>query len=387
MKKYIALIAVILIIGILILTKSSFDQKQIPVIKASSALVDVRDNGVFKKAYWRVSPKQNPDRYISSTKNGNVTFITDLDSISFYVKPNQKFQFIILLNDTAKALTEIVYVPTYLETLQRAAKYNSNDNRPFPKFTYQSADNSYFKSLRKRYNLDSIAGKGDDFSQVVNLMHWLHNLVPHDGNNGNPEIKNAENMISVCKKESRGLNCRGLAMTLNECYLALGFKSRYVTCLPKDSLKIDKDCHVINTVFLNSLKKWIWIDPTFNAYILNENGEPLSIEEVRMRIIDNRPVEVSPGANWNNKNPVVKEDYLFSYMAKNLYILQSPVESKYDTETPIAYQKAENKGNPEYVELLPMDYFRQKPDKIGNCYNTNNPDKFWDNPGSASVPN
>jgi len=380
MKKYFILIAAILIIGILILTKSSYERNKIPVIKAKSAMVDVRDGGVFKKAFWHISPKLSPDRYTTSTKNGKVTFITDLDSISFEVKPNIKFQFIILLNDTAKALTEIDYVPTYLETLRRAAKYNPKDDRSFPEFTYQSAGNPYFISLRKRYNLDSIAGTGDDLSQVVNLMHWLHNLVPHDGNNGNPEIKNAEAMIDVCKKENRGLNCRGLAMTLNECYLALGFKSRYVTCLPKDSLKIDNDCHVINTVFLNSLKKWIWIDPTFNTYILDEKGRPLSIEEVRQRIIDDRPVEVSPGANWNNKNPVVKEEYLFNYMAKNLYILRSPIESKYDAETPVAYQKAGNKGNPEYVELLPLDYFRQKPDKIGNCYNTNNPVKFWAKP-------
>lgn len=343
-------------------------------------MVDIRDGGVFKKASWHISPKLNPDRYTTSTKNGTVTFITDLDSISFEVKPNTKFQFIILLKDSAKALTEIDYMPTYLETLRRAAEYNPKDDRSFPEFTYQSADNPYFKSLRKRFNLDSIAGKGDDLSQVVNLMHWLHNLVRHDGNNGNPEIKNAEAMIDVCKKENRGLNCRGLAMTLNECYLALGIKSRYVTCLPKDSLKIDNDCHVINSVFLNSLKKWIWIDPTFNAYILDETGLPLSIEEVRQRIIDNRPVEVSPGANWNNRNPVVKEEYLYNYMAKNLYRLECPVHSKYDTETPVQFQKAGNKGNPEYVQLLPLDYFKQKPDKTGNCYNTNNPVKFWANP-------
>ena len=33
------------------------------------------------------------------------------------------------------------------------------------------------------------------------------------------------------------------------------------------------------------MKKWLWIDPTFDAYVMNEKGELLSIEEVRERLI------------------------------------------------------------------------------------------------------
>ena len=111
-------------------------------------------------------------------------------------------------------------------------------------------------------------------------MYWIHNLVPHDGNHENPVVRNALSMINQCKKENRGLNCRGLATVLNECYLSMGIKSRFVTCLPKDSLHTDPDCHVINIVYISSLKKWIWIDPTFCAYIMNEKGELLNLEEV-----------------------------------------------------------------------------------------------------------
>ncbi len=79
-------------------------------------------------------------------------------------------------------------------------------------------------------------------------------------------------MIAVCRKDNRGLNCRGLATVLNECYLAMGFSSRLVFRLPKDSLGVDPDCHVINMVFVPSLKKWIWTDPTNDAYVMNERG-------------------------------------------------------------------------------------------------------------------
>ena len=53
-------------------------------------------------------------------------------------------------------------------------------------------------------------------------------------------------------------------MLLNECYLAMGFKSRYVTCFPKVYIN---DCHVINSVYSNTLHKWIWMDPTFAAFM------------------------------------------------------------------------------------------------------------------------
>jgi len=270
----------------------------------------------------------------------------------------------------------------YLSILKRAGKYNLSDNRQLPGFSYQASDNPNLVELRKGFNLDSIAGQGTDVLKILNLMHWIHDLVPHDGMNGNPEVKNAMSMLGVCKKESRGLNCRGLALVLNECYLSMGIKSRVVTCLPKDSLKIDQDCHVINSVYSESLKKWLWIDPTFDAYVMNEKGELLSIEEVRERLISDKSLILNPDANWNNKSSQTKEDYLENYMAKNLYILECLSSSEYNMET-----SAEGKTF-KYIKLLPLDYFEQTPDKTEEkgeksnslwiTYKTNNPILFWE---------
>jgi hypothetical protein len=156
----------------------------------------------------------------------------------------------------------------------------------------------------------------------------------------------------------------------------MGFKSRYVTCLPKDSLKIDNDCHVINMVYLNSLNKWVWMDPEFNAYVIDEKGTPLSIEEVRQRLIDDKPLELNKDANWNNKAPVVKEKYLYNYMAKNLYMLECPAISCYDTET---YYKDASPKVVNYIKLIPLD-LGSKPEKEGNCFYTQNPTFFWAKP-------
>lgn len=380
MRKIVIVVISVLAIVFLFKNQLAFSKEKIPVISANSKKVDIKDGGVLKKGAWRIVPEKKPDVYATSNKNSLVTFYTDLDSISFKVNPKEKYRFVILLNGKDSALTEITYFPSFRDILKRAAKYNVNDDRVIPKFTYQSANNPNLQSLRKHYKLDSIAGNGNEFARVINLLHWVHNLIRHDGQNGNPPIKNAESMIEVCKKENRGLNCRGLAITLNECYLSLGFQSRYVTCLPKDSLKMDRDCHVINMVYLKSQGKWIWIDPTFNAYVMNEKNEPLGIEEVRERIIEDKPLILNPDANWNNKNPAVKEEYLFNYMAKNLYMLECPVVSDFDTETNYNDKIPEQKKVVEYIKLLPLDYFKQTPDKIGSCYNTNNPKLFWEKP-------
>ena len=296
---------------------------------------------------------------------GHVQLDTDLDNI-------RKEKEFIVLNNKLKLTGD------YLFILKRANKYNLSDSRPLPKFSYQSSDNPNLMALRKGFNLDSIAGQGNDVLKILNLLQWVHNLIPHDGNHDNPEVKNALSMINVCKKDDRGLNCRGLALVLNECYLAMGIKSRIVTCYPKDILKIDPDCHVINSVYSESLKKWLWIDPTYNAFVMNENGEMLSIEEVRERLINDKTLILNPNANWNNKQTQTKEGYLKNYMAKNLFMLECPATSEYNMET---HREGKTIS---YIKLLPLDYDNQQVDKVESdgkitVFKTNNPKVFWGN--------
>lgn len=372
----------ILFITGLLLATCNLTFGQTKVIRANSKSVDIRDGEDFVKNAWTISPEIKPDIYTTASKGKKVTFYTDLDSLTVKITPTTKFDFIILLNDSIKAITQIKYVPTYLEKLKQAGKYNFNDTRIIPKFEYQDKSDPNLVTLRKELKLDSIAGEGSEELKIINLLHWVHNLIPHDGNHENPIVKNAMSMIRECKRDVRGLNCRGLATVLNECYLSLGIKSRFVTCMPKDT--IFDDCHVINMVYLEEKKKWIWIDPTNNAYVMDEKGELLSIQEVRERLVSNKPLILNPDANWNNKSSATKEYYLYNYMAKNLYRFECPLRSEYNAET-----WAENK-QVAYVELLPLDAYQQKPDKsvqkiekTGTTfthYKTNNPTAFWQKP-------
>lgn len=366
---------------VLLLTQSLFAQKNLPVIKANSEIADIRNGKEFRKGNWTISPDINPDIFHSSALGENLVFITDLDSITIPITETTDFDFIVLLKGK-KAVTKIKYSESYLRRLKKAEKYNTNDNRIVPNFTYQSSDNENLVKIRRDLKLDSIAGKGSELSKIFNLLHWVHNLVKHDGESDNPTLKNAIELVKVCKVENRGVNCRMLATILNECYLSLGIKSRYITCMPKET-NFD-DCHVINMVYSKELKKWIWIDPTFDAYVMDEKGNLLGVQEVRERLINGQPLVLNADANWNRENLQTKEDYLENYMAKNLYRLQTPLVSEYDTETWKSGKEVT------YVELLPLDGIEQTPQKKEQTntktgvkfiyYKTNNPNIFWAKP-------
>ncbi len=370
----------LLIIGILISTGLLFSQNDVKVIKANSIHVDVKDGNSLRKGFWRIAPEANPDVYPTSAEQ--VTFYTDIDSISFDVECNQHYDFVILLNGKDSARTRIVWQPSKLDVLRKGGEYNFSDNRYIPDFEYQSQNDENLIKIRKTLKLDSIAGTGDELSQIFNLLHWVHNAVRHDGNSNSPKNKNAIDLINVCKTENRGINCRMMAIILNECYLSMGIKSRYITCKPRET-KFD-DCHVINMVYSTELNKWIWIDPTFDAYVMDEKGNLLGIQEVRERLIKGEPLVLNADANWNRTALQTKEYYLEYYMAKNLYRLQVPIISEYNFETWQSGKEAT------YVELLPLDAIEQTPQKeeftnsdsevIFIYYKTNNPDLFWKAP-------
>lgn len=380
-KKSIIYLPLVALATTALFTQTATAQKKLLLIKASSTKVSVNVDGELRKNAWNIEPKIKPDVYKTNAKR--VTFITDLDSITFKVDPKKgEYNFVILLNGKDSALTQIKYEPSYLQKLQKAEQYNAADNRAIPTFTYQSPNDPTLVRIRQELKLDSIAGKGSELTQIFNLLHFVHNVMKHDGNKDNPALRNAIDLIAVCQKENRGVNCRMLATALNDCYLAMGIKSRYITCMPRETQF--SDCHVINMVYSKEYGKWIWIDPTNDAYVMDEKGNLLGIEEVRERLIKGQPLILNADANWNHQERETKAGYLEKYMAKNLYRLQTPVSSEVDSET---WKTGKEIA---YVELLPLDGIEQTPQKQeykdekkgvkATYYKTNNPTLFWTKP-------
>lgn len=256
-----------------------------------------------------------------------------------------------------------------LEILKAAAPYAMENTDSLPQFTYLPSTNGNLKSLRQYLKLDSVAGNGDETSRILRLMYFVHDNVQHDGGNSPTCERDAIDIYNYAKATGRGVNCRNLAIMLCEAYLSMGIPARYITCLPKDTA--DQDCHVICSVWSKERQKWLWIDPTFAAYVMDENDNMLGIAEVRQRLIEGLPLKLNDDANWNHRNKETKEQYLDYYMAKNLYWLECPVKSTFNAESP--YRRTGSK----YVGLLPKGFSSSA---TNSNYFTSNPDYFWQSP-------
>jgi hypothetical protein len=100
----------LLILFALLLVKSVLAQKNLPIIKATSSKIAIKDGDYLDKNAWYLSPKIRPDIYKADRTRQTkwVTFYTDIDSIKVEVKPGSKFDFVVLLNGKDSCYTEIV---------------------------------------------------------------------------------------------------------------------------------------------------------------------------------------------------------------------------------------------------------------------------------------
>lgn len=237
---------------------------------------------------------------------------------------------------------------TKLQLLKESPAYCAGETDGNP-FSYAPAADSLLTLSRERFNLDSIAGTGDDISRMKRLLYWVHDSIPHDGSSAWPEGPlNLRNLYDICRRDDRGVNCRMLAFVLTEALLAEGIPARYVTCQSK-AWDTDNDCHVICVAWSGSLNKWVWLDPTFAAFVTDENGLLLNPSEVRYRLQHDLPLVLNEDANWNHQDRLTKEEYLDEYMAKNLYIMSCNTIQQAEPEGPSSHQQGI------VVALTPLD--------------------------------
>ncbi len=267
-----------------------------------------------------------------------------------------------------KSLLEEIKQYDRLVILQKSSAYIKEDIDSLPQFVYQDSGDYRLMNVRDFFDLDSVAGDGDEISKILNILHFVHKAIRHDGGNFALCEFDAIDIYNYHKSTGKGVNCRHLAIALNEMYLSMGIPSRYVTCMPYDEK--DQDCHVINSVWSSQYQKWIWIDPTFEAYVKDENGNFLSIPEVRDRLIEGRPLFLNEDANWNYENKQTKEYYLESYMAKNLYWFDCVTNCCFNPES--RYRYVENK----HVVLTPSTYENSSDWAVV----THDADYFWQPP-------
>lgn len=158
--------------------------------------------------------------------------------------------------------------------------------------TYDFSADDY-AVLKEKYNLENTAGDGSEFEKAMRLMNEFSPRLIHKSDYDNHIEMSALPLLEYSlDKKSYGINCRAKAQILNEMCLALGIYSRKLWIMPNS--RYDGDCHVVNEVWDSGLNKWVMLDITNNEYWIDENGEPLSVLEIRTK-----------GANQEFCTPVV----------------------------------------------------------------------------------
>lgn len=226
------------------------------------------------------------------------------------------------------------------------------------------------QAVRDYFRLDTLlAGTTDTWDKTVKLAS-IAAQVKHSNPDPWPSKRNAIDLWEWSKENPEGFNCRMHSVLLHELLLAEGIINRIVTCMPED--EADSDCHVVNVVWLPEQGRWAMIDSNNGCYIADDNGRPLSLQDMREHFIADQGMQIVTldGKKANNT-------YLLPYWAKNLYYFSSIESTTYDVETSGTADRT-------YVYLLSDDKVRDRESADNpHAVFTTDADRFWAAPSDT----
>jgi len=223
---------------------------------------------------------------------------------------------------TADTLTEVFHfqsrsardLAAYRALLRRYARFDSQPMRlPMP--LAAGATPAEVAELRRLFPLDSIAGGGGDLARMRRLLHWVHTSIRWDGSQENPSAATVGQSMTVCIEQGRTMNCGGLAASYAAVCQAAGLPARQIVCLPFD--RADPDCHSVTIVYSRSLGHWVYMDPTFEAWWTDAQGQVLGLQAARELLAAEDTVMLNREANTNGQRREAP-DHL-AYMSKNVF--------------------------------------------------------------------
>lgn len=261
----------------------------------------------------------------------------------------------------------------YLSILQSSPDYAYESTDTMPVFTYQDPSDANLTELRTAYALDAAAGTGDELSRVFSLLRWAHQSLEHDPSGAITDMEDALTVLQHYDSVGVGVNAVLMSVVLNEAYLAMGFSSRLIHGNGRDWV-FAGDWHAFVAVFSDSLGKWLFVDPTYQAYVTDGAGTPLSPAEIRERLISEQSLQLNADADYNGE-PFDSGDYLH-YLTANLYRFTSTVESAFGNYW--VYHIPDDSVR-YFVHLDPAGE-RQTGPAIATNYFTSNPEYFWQRP-------
>lgn len=189
-----------------------------------------------------------------------------------------------------------------------------------------------FETLKEKYNLEEIAGKGSDFKKAKRLLHYLAPRLTHSSWYDNHVPCNALDLLEYSlNNPEQGINCLNKSKILEECCLALGIYARRVRIMPYSPY--DFDNHVVTEIYDRNAQKWIMLDPTTDGFFVDENGTPLSLLELRDKFANVEFVTYVKSTDRLKDLNKLKDKYVEenAYICKNLFFFYIDRDSTFGT--------------------------------------------------------
>lgn len=212
----------------------------------------------------------------------------------------------------------------HIELLQKANAYQSDT----VDFTFElSSPTDKANELRDYFQLDSLIKESTNTWDATLRIAQIAASIKHDNPEPRPTKYNSIDLWKWAKEHPKGFNCRAHSIMLHELLLSVGIANRVITCSPKDTT--DQDCHVVNSVWLPEMNKWVMVDSDKHSYCTDTKGNLLSLEEMRDRIIKQEPIDFISFT----VDSINRKDLLHYYWAKNLYYFDAVEKQTYDVES------------------------------------------------------
>lgn len=202
-------------------------------------------------------------------------------------------------------------------------------------FVYQESDADSLRVLRKRYNLDEIAGEGSELKRILRLRQWVYNQLRNDSQcffeiERVSKMKwNTITVLNELREKPFLVDCGTYAVVMTEVMLAMGWKAKWVQCLPVD-LRYNES-HCVTHVWSNEFNKWIIVDAAQDIFYFNSKGIPFGLPDLRRAIINRERVLIFSDAK-KEKGRI----WLNNYWIKNVFrfhCLLNSCFSMFDVET------------------------------------------------------
>lgn len=214
--------------------------------------------------------------------------------------------------------------------------YAESNIHVFPKFHFD-----YLKKLRK-YIISQGFPKQEkqEVQFVFKSLQWVTSQWQHDSMNQPPQGANALKILQSVHQKKKRYRCVEYGLVLAQVLQSFGFITRKISLHSKDiSYGGLGQGHVAMEVWVNTLNKWIFLDPQFGSYLTRYGDDtPLNYYEIfaERKKKQWRSLEVKFVVKKTTKSPEQYKNFLKRYFGH--------ISVSSGTRSPIICLSLENKN-------------------------------------------